>query len=260
MNKMIGGVLLGAALMTSIATEAQDERNKSLVKMEEQGWEYELKAGLNIGGTSPLPLPVEIRSIDSYSPRLNGTLEGTATWWIGRKRKWGVSAALKLETKGMSTGATVKNYSTQIIDEGEKVSGFWTGKVKTNYSAHFITLPLMANYQLSSRWKVRAGMWLSYLTEGDFSGHVSDGYLREGTPVGEKIEFKDGKRASYDFNDELNCFLWGLQAGGSWRAYSHFLLTADLTWGMNDVFKSSFKTITFDMYPIYLNVGFGYRF
>ncbi|MGP1545355.1 MAG: porin family protein, partial [Prevotella intermedia] len=29
---------------------------------------------------------------------------------------------------------------------------------------------------------------------------------------------------------------------------------------MNDIFESNFKTITFNMYPIYLNLGFGYKF
>ena len=37
-------------------------------------------------------------------------------------------------------------------------------------------------------------------------------------------------------------------------------IDADITWGINDIFKKSFKTITFNMYPIYLNIGFGYRF
>jgi len=29
---------------------------------------------------------------------------------------------------------------------------------------------------------------------------------------------------------------------------------------MNNIFKKDFKTITFDMYPIYMNIGFGYHF
>lgn len=29
---------------------------------------------------------------------------------------------------------------------------------------------------------------------------------------------------------------------------------------LNDIFKNDFNTITFAMYPIYLNIGFGYAF
>ena len=37
---------------------AQNERTETLVQSEEKGWEYELKADVNIGGASPTPLPV----------------------------------------------------------------------------------------------------------------------------------------------------------------------------------------------------------
>ena len=60
--------------------------------------------------------------------------------------------------------------------------------------------------------------YVSYLTEGDFSGHVYDGYLREGDPTGPKIEFKDGRIATYDFSNRLRRFVYGAQMGISWRA------------------------------------------
>ena len=31
-------------------------------------------------------------------------------------------------------------------------------------------------------------------------------------------------------------------------------------WGLNNIFKKDFETISFNMYPIYLNIGFGYVF
>ena len=45
-----------------------------------------------------------------------------------------------------------------------------------------------------------------------------------------------------------------------WQAYRHLYLYADLAWGVIPVFKSSFKTITFNMFPIYANLGFAYKF
>lgn len=62
------------------------------------------------------------------------------------------------------------------------------------------------------------------------------------------------------FSDNLRKFQWGLQLGGEWRAFKHLNVYADLTWGLNDIFKKDFDTIAFAMYPIYLNVGFGYAF
>lgn len=51
-----------------------------------------------------------------------------------------------------------------------------------------------------------------------------------------------------------------MQLGGEWKAFKHLNVYADLSWGLNDIFKKDFKTITFAMYPIYLNLGFGYAF
>lgn len=254
------GFIIMALLVGSIlSVGAQEERNNTLIKSEKQGWVYEVKAGINIGGTAPLPLPREIRSIDSYNPTLAASLEGKVTQWF-RQGPWGLSVGLRFENKNMTTEAGVKSYSMEIINGGERMKGYWTGNVRTKVSNSYVSIPVLANYRIDNRWSVNAGPYVSYLLNGEFSGHVSDGYLRQNDPTGQKVEFTNGKIATYDFSDNLRNFQWGLQAGASWKAFKHLTVHADLTWGMNDIFKSDFKTITFAMYPIYLNLGFGYRF
>ncbi|MBR5460852.1 MAG: PorT family protein, partial [Butyricimonas sp.] len=55
--------------MWSVVAVAQQDRNKSIRESEKNGWEYEVKAGVNIGGASPIPLPEEIRKVNSFSPK-----------------------------------------------------------------------------------------------------------------------------------------------------------------------------------------------
>lgn len=259
MNKKILYFALFLALI--VPAHAQKERNESLIRSLTRGWEFELKAGFKIGGTAPIPLPQEIREIKGYNPTLSIPLEGNATKFFGRTRKWGLTTGLKLEDKAMETRARVKNYSTRIIgDGGEQISGHWTGNVKTKVDNTYLTVPVLAVYRMNTRWTFRAGAFASFLTEGDFTGHVYEGYLREGDPTGPKVEFVDGKIAVYDFSDDLRHFSWGAQLGTSWRAFKHLNVYADLSWGLNDIFKSSFQTITFAMYPIYADFGFGYVF
>ena len=145
--------------LTASAQNNIGERDAALRQMSSKGWEFELKAGLNIGGATPLGLPREIRHINSFDPKLNGTLEGTVTKWLGEQRKWGVAAGLKIESMRMSTGARVKNYHTEIIQDGDRVAGYYTGYDKTNYSSTNITIPVTANYSFNDRWKVRVGMF-----------------------------------------------------------------------------------------------------
>ena len=55
-------VLLFVSIFTA---QAQEERNQGIIRSYLHGWEYGIKAGFSIGGTTPLPLPKEIRKIDS---------------------------------------------------------------------------------------------------------------------------------------------------------------------------------------------------
>ena len=248
------------ATFTVLSVSAQTDRPGGIEKSAKLGLEYELNAGINIGGASPLPLPAEIRKINSYSPHLNLHIGTIVTKWFPTEGKWGIAAGFRFETKGMETGATVKNYGMEIIQDGKKLSGKWTGDVRTKYHTQQLTIPITAVYRINDRWKVNLGPYLAYAFSNEFDGYVSDGYLREGDPTGNKVSFEGDARATYDFGENLRKFQWGVQCGGSCRVFNRFSVNANLTWGLNDIFQKSFKTVSFNMYPIYLNMGFGYIF
>lgn len=255
-------LILPLLLLAATTTlQAQEDRNRGIIQSALYGLEYEVRAGFNIGGTTPIPLPTEIRALTGYSPNINLALGGDIIKWLGRQKEWGVILGLRLETKGMEAEARTKNYSMEIIgDGGERMAGRWTGKVKTKYRSSFFSIPILAAWKANDRLRVTAGPYISFMTSGDFSGHVFDGYLREGDPTGNKVTFSGSSIAPYDFSEYLRTFQWGVQAGIAWRAFRHLNVHADLQWGLNDIFHSDFQTITFAMYPIYLNVGFGYAF
>lgn len=259
MKRNIISILL---VLVAVGASAQSWREyKGLIWSALHGLDYEFRAGVNIGGTSPLPLPAEIRSIDSYKPGLAISIEGNVTKWIDPQKKWGVGLGLRLESKSMNTKATVKNYGMEIFnDAGGRTAGLWTGGVKTKADLSYLTIPVLTKYKISDRWQVSAGPYFSYLVEGDFSGNVYEGHLRTPDATGTAVYFEGDNIATYDFSDDLRKFQWGIQAGGSWKAYRHLTVHADLQWGLNDIFQKDFKTITFSMYSIYLNLGFGYAF
>lgn len=250
-------LLLSISLFTIFTCRAQEETTKGILWSAARGLEYSIKAGVNIGGTSPLPLPEEIRSIKSYSPLLSINLEGSVSKWFDLH--WGISTGIRLETKGMKTNARVRNYSLEMTDkdDGGYMKGRWTGFVKTKVNNTYLTIPMLANYKLSPRWKLMGGFFFSYMIDGEFSGTAYDGYLREEDPTGTKIYVDE---AVYDFSDDLSRFQWGAELGAEWKAFKHLTVHSKLSWGFKDIFKSNFETITFGMYPIYLNVGFGYLF
>lgn len=260
MKRIYCYILTLVLLFTGFADiHAQKERNRGIIYSALNGLHYSVRASYGIGGISPIPLASEIREIVSYRPLVGFALEGTVEKDINR---WlGLHVGLRLENKTMSTDAIVKNYKMEIENgPGATVRGYWTGNVRTKVVNSYLSIPILATFKLSQRWKMRLGPYFSYLLAGDFNGDVYDGYLREGDPTGTKVIIDADNPATYDFSDDLVRSNFGVQMGFEWRAFSHLNIFADLQWGLNSAFPKNFDTITFKMYPIYANLGFAYAF
>ena len=238
---------LAVAMTSTMEVKAQSELPE---------WTFDAKAGFNIGGTSPLPIPAEIREIRSFNPGMQLTFGLNATRWL--TDRWGVGAGLKFENKGMETEARVKNYYMEVVDGDAKISGNWTGLDYTNCQQQFFTVPIVSRWRLGKRVDLNAGIQLGVQIKGEFSGYVSEGYLRENDPTGNKIIFSGDATATYSFGDHLNKFMFGLQAGGNVKLWRNVGLFGDLSWGLRDAFEKDFKTVAFAMYPIYFNIGLSY--
>lgn len=254
---LIIALLLSMGNMYAQRIAEAKETDINLIKAALKGWHVRIGAGVSIGGTSPLPLPAEIRSINSYNPTLCIQLEGAVQRKFGKH--WGTMIGVRFENKGMKTDATVKNYHMEAVnDDGSGiVNGSWTGDVETEVNNKYLTFPVLATYSFNDRWQIQAGPYFSYLINGDFSGKAHDGYIRNGDPTGQYAEVSS---ASYDFTNDLRRFAWGLQVGGEFKAYKHLSVSANLSWGLNGIFPSDFKSVTFALYPIYGTLGFNYLF
>lgn len=219
---------------------------------------FEAKLGYNLGGTAPLPIPAEIRKINGFKPLFNFSVQ--ALYNIGLSERWGILTGVRLERKGMTTEATVKNYGMSIMDdEGGVVSGRWTGDVTMSSDIMQLTIPVSASLNCSEKWRVHAGMYLGLAFKHEFYGEVCNGYLREGDPTGAKIEIDD-KPQTFEFSDEMRNLQFGATAGCVFQFHKRFGAFADLNWGVNNIFVSDFETISFNLYPIYATLGVSYAF
>ena len=70
-----------------------------------QHWEKKVFAAYNLGGTSPFPIPAEIRKINYWKPGFGGTLAFHLTRWLDPN--WGVTTGLAIDLKGMKVEAEV---------------------------------------------------------------------------------------------------------------------------------------------------------
>lgn len=221
--------------------------------------QYIARVDYALGGTAPIGMPETIRKLNNY--KLRGNFGFAIDAYKPLNEQWGVMAGLHINMRGMYTDAEVKNYHMEMWQGGEQLEGQFTGSVVTEVRQWLVTIPVLATYDISRHVRLKAGPYFSYALNNDFSGYAYNGYLREGNPTGAKVEIGTdaGSRGEYDFSDDLRRFQWGVQVGADWYLGKRWGASADLTWGLNGVFKSSFTTIEQTMYPIYGVVGLNYR-
>ncbi|MDR2056917.1 MAG: PorT family protein [Dysgonamonadaceae bacterium] len=242
--KILAAILL--VLFSSMHTKAQGEHS---------AWKFKINAGYNLGGTSPVFFPVEIRKIEKFSPSWiapHFALE--ATRWLNEK--WGIATQFALDHKGFTVRDQVKNLHTEIEMKDNTFSGNFTGKNTTEIRNVYLSLPVLLACRISAKWTAQSGIYIAYLYNPHFTGHVSDGYIRRGSPIGEKTLVD---HASFDFSKEQNRFDYGILLAGERVLYSHFALRGQLSWGLNSLFPSDFTGVTFKMYNIYGSIGLSYR-
>lgn len=240
--------LLLSSLFCTTA-KAQQESN--------QHWEYKVFAAYNFGGTTPLPLPAEIRKIRSWNPGFAGTMAFHLTRWLSPE--WGITAGLGIDLKGMKIDADVLYWQTNlVVGEGDQTgnfSGTFSGRNSTKTRNGYVVLPVMAAYHPFEKWTFRLGGYLAFQRDAMFEGSASDGYIRNGGPTGERINVDN---ASYDFSDKIKTLDAGVVLSADWKFTNKMAVTGQLSWGLVPVFPKDFEGISYKMYNIYFGLGIAY--
>ncbi len=243
-------ILCGLFLYTSQLYGQQAFRFKDI--------QHRVSVGYNLGATAPFSLPNTIREIKSYAPLFTPSVGYEATY--GLSEKWSVGAGLRFDVKGMKVTDSVQYFHTIItVDNGSgdqgTFEGDFSGTNATKTRNSYLTLPVFAGYRLAA-WDVKLGLYLARLLNGHFEGSVSDGYIRKGDSLGEKVLID---RATFDFAEQIRRWDWGghlavaRNFGPRWQAN----LTAQV--GAQAIFPSSFKGVGYDLHNMYITIGASYR-
>lgn len=217
------------------------------------------RVGYNIGGTAPLGLPASIRKINTFSCKSNFSVGVDAEKPLSDQ--WGMMLGLRFENKGMETDATVKKYYMEIVKGGDAMNGYFYGRNYTEVKEWMFTVPVQLAFHPSDGLRLKFGPYLSFLTSKNFSGYAYNGYLRGNNPIGPKVEVgnEDNTRGNYDFPDDMRSLHVGLNLGVDFKFYKNLGVFADLSWGLNGIFKKDFKTVEQTLYPIYGTLGLVYQ-
>ncbi|MDR1021839.1 MAG: PorT family protein [Prevotellaceae bacterium] len=227
---------------------------------QEKSWgdfDFKIKAGVNIGGTSPMGIPAQVREIKSFNPLISFSIGADVVRWLDAR--WGVSSGVRFENKGMTTVARVKEYAMRLRTESGEMSGLFTGEVETKVKNGYLNIPLALHYRALTPLSVHAGAYYACLLDPSFTGSAYGGHFRQGNP-GSESNIGMAEPSYYGFSSELNRHDVGLLCGVEWDVLRHLAASFDLSWGLRSVFAKGFTGVSFAMYNVYSNFAFGYRF
>ncbi len=218
---------------------------------------FDARLGYALGGTMPTHVGKEIRGINSFIPGFNFTVAAEGT--LPLAPHWAIHSGLRYELGSMDVDSRVKNYDIEVVRGDESLKGIFNGNVRIKTTQRRITLPIQAQYDFNRDLSLRGGFFMGWLTNRKFWGWAYDGYLREGTPVGPKIEMgtEPGDRGDFDFDKNMRHMQWGIDVGADWRFSRHWGAFVELTYGLSGLFKSDFHSVQ-TLRPIYGSIGVTY--
>ncbi|MBO9731153.1 MAG: PorT family protein [Chitinophaga sp.] len=255
MKIKISGLVLGM-LIAATNTFAQDNGKEQTKNSGfAPGFEHRILAGLNFGATTPIGFPNTIRKVNGYWPEFSPSLGYELSYRV--TGRWGAAVAVKLDYKGMGTKDEVQYFPTIITTEdGGRFQGDFSGKNKTIVRNAYVSFPVSAVFTPNNRWRFNLGGYAAWLFSSNFHGTVSDGYIRNGGPTGEKVIISE---ATFDFGKNMRTFDIGLQGGAAYRVGKKLSVNGNLNWGLRPVFPGDFQGMSFPLYNVYLTLGVTYK-
>lgn len=216
------------------------------------------RLGYALGGTIPTHMGNEIRGINSFNPGFNFTVAAEGEYPLDAH--WGLHSGLRFELGSMDVDSRVKNYDIEVVRGEESLKGIFNGNVRIKTTQRRLTLPIQAAYHLNDQLSLRGGIFMGWLMSRKFWGWAYDGYLREGTPVGAKIEMgtEPGDRGDFDFDTNMRHMQWGIDVGADWKFHRRWGAFVEFTYGLSGIFKSNFHSVQ-TLRPMYGTIGITYR-
>ncbi len=221
-----------------------------------------LKVGIHLGATAPTRIPDGV-SVQSYAPNFAPVIGFSRRFdfW----RRFGFQIGLQFEYKGMQTRAKVHDYYTEVNKEQDGVivrfRGTFTGEIMTQVTTSYATLPVYFYMNITPKYTLKAGGYVSYVLSKSFTGSVEHGYVWTRPTAESKqsdkifIEHED-----FSFSKEMRNWDTGIELAGVHPIINNVYLEIAASMGLISIFDRNFTGISYPMQNIYLTFGLGYNF
>lgn len=248
-------MILAIVLIISTTTFAKNNENKNGKEDKFLDFQHRGVLAVNLGGSMPIPIP------NSFSPTGFGLKFCPVVGYemtMMSEYGFGLMMGLRYEAKGMKADADVFQIYTDVEMKGAKAAGYFTGKNHTEIYNQYLVLPIGIVWESKSKnWEINANFYVAQAIGRSFKGYVSDGYLREGTPTGDKVDITE--REYFDFKESVSTFDYGVELGFYRNIYKRFEFNAHVSWGLASLMNKNFTGLPYKMHNVYARIGFSYR-
>lgn len=252
------------------AVDAQTDDHIESLDMKH--WSFDIRAGYSMGGTLPMGFPVEMRYINSYSPKFNYRFGADVEYRFNPR--WGLDAGIYFERKGFGADIALRQFNVIMSQGGNEITGPYTGNVVINITQTGFTVPIQAAWYPKKNIKVKLGAYVSYISDRKFHGYaygektangLTTAYLRRGEIRGDVIYIGNEENTRGYFSGDLfdgfmRQFQAGVTVGCDYYFLRHWGVFLDVSYGVNSAFnKKEGNPVTMGLYPLYGTVGIVFK-
>jgi hypothetical protein len=218
-----------------------------------QEMEFGLKGGLNIG------TPIGVAEKGATGKLGVGPLLGMYfAYDLGGK--WSVHGEFLYSYKGSKfhtpvSGDTIYKYNTITLTDTipSEANTMYRGWVDGKFDNRYLDMPLFVSYQLSSRFLMMFGGYVSYLIEGNNTGTAD---IEVGDP---KHPFTTVTDEPFDQSSELNQWDYGLMLGTTYITERKINFGISLSSGMRSIYRKNYKYIDGVVRNLYMQTFVQFR-
>ena len=219
-----------------------------------QDMDFGLKGGLNIG------TPVGVAEEGASGSLGVGPMIGMYfAYNLGGK--WTLHGEFLYSYKGSKfttpvSGDTIYQYHA-VTPDGDSIPAeantIYRGMVDGKFDNRYIDVPLYASYELSRRFRLLFGGYVSYLVSGYNAGYAD---VEVGDP---NYPFTTVEDEPFDQSSELSKFDYGLLVGSTYLTKHRLNFGISATMGLKSIYKKNYKYIDGVVRNVYLQTFVQFR-
>ncbi|MDY6121617.1 MAG: outer membrane beta-barrel protein [Porphyromonas sp.] len=251
MNHLIRQTVVGILLLSSTLHTFSQEVSSH--------WEINAEVGINIGASTPTPLPSSLKKVYTWYPKLNPSLGLSATYWLDRTKIsacWGIHTGVYGEYKSVETTTAVDGMDIVVGKSHEALRGLFSGDNLASLRNGYVTIPVGLAFLLpKQKLTIEAGLYLSLLLQGSFTV-IIDGTLRPKETPESPILIDLWK---FDFSDQLRTIDSGWQGKLSYNINNRLMIQTAISMGFVSIVKRNFEAIPFGLHNVFATIGFSYN-